>query len=73
MPKIKTARRDYVCYTCKGNIVRGQRYGIQRVTIGKRGDESIEMRDGNPWIIQNWLSCDAKFCQACVVESEVSR
>ena len=66
--KTKQARRNYICYTCKGDIAKGQHYGVQRVTIGKRGDEWTETINGYPHIVQNWMDFDVKYCQPCMAE-----
>jgi hypothetical protein len=68
--KTKRAASAYTCFGCKGQIDKGQRYAPKRITIGTRGDESVEKINGYPYIVQNWASFDVRYCQACA-EAEV--
>ena len=65
--KLKKARKEYKCYSCKSKINKSDFYGKKNISIGNPNKETIERKDnGSVVFVMHGIRYQVPICQNCV-------
>ncbi len=59
------ARKEYTCSCCLSKIAKGDGYFRKNVRIGSSKPDTLEMKQGIPWILSHGYSVSEKICVEC--------
>lgn len=65
--KLKKARKEYKCHSCKSKINKSDFYGKKTISIGNPNKETIERKEnGGVAFVMHGIRYQVSICQNCV-------